>query len=99
MASPARTEKDLPCSLVNLGTDYDSASETTHMPVLLKNSPFLTGSNGLANGAGGGTNARLGSFKIGDRVLVNASSGTKLGTLMFLGKWTCFSMDSIRLII
>ena len=26
-------------------------------------------------------------LKIGDRVIVNASSGTKLGTLMFLGKF------------
>ncbi|KAJ6219103.1 hypothetical protein RDWZM_004915 [Blomia tropicalis] len=89
LASPARLEKDLP------GTDSDSASDITHVSsTLLKNSPFLSGNNGTSqlgslasiSGTGSGFNGRVSSFKIGDRVLVNASSGTKLGTLMFLGE-------------
>lgn len=42
---------------------------------LLKNSPFLQHSNG-----------KMHNFSLGDRVLVNASSGSKLGTLRFLGE-------------
>ncbi|UXI15233.1 hypothetical protein NH340_JMT01176 [Sarcoptes scabiei] len=42
---------------------------------LLKNSPFLQPSNG-----------KMHNFSLGDRVLVNASSGSKLGTLRFLGE-------------
>lgn len=108
LASPARLEKDLP------GTDSDSASDITHVSsTLLKNSPFLSGNNGTSqlgslasiSGTGSGFNGRVSSFKIGDRVLVNASSGTKLGTLMFLGKLNfhlklfIFSLFSFNMVI
>lgn len=94
----------MPGTLANLGTtDSDSASDIgSHVSTsgLLKNSPFLSGGNGPSSLSSlSGTNGRIGSFKIGDRVLVNASSGTKLGTLMFLGEGDTLSYLSTGFLI
>ncbi|OTF74639.1 CAP-GLY domain containing linker protein-like protein [Euroglyphus maynei] len=61
-------------------TNSDIASNTS---ILLKNSPFIQNS---AAGSVNGKPTRINGLAIGDRVLVNASSGTKIGTLRFLGE-------------
>ena len=55
----------------------------SNQSILLKNSPFLQHTTGSSVN---GKSTRHNGLGIGDRVLVNASSGTKLGTLRFLGE-------------
>ncbi|XP_075589369.1 uncharacterized protein LOC124496137 isoform X3 [Dermatophagoides farinae] len=94
LTSPAR-ETNNNGTMIQNGTNNnnnDTASEkssNTHSDIasntslLLKNSPFLQHS---AVSSVNGKPARIHGLSIGDRVLVNASSGTKLGTLRFLGE-------------
>ena len=66
------------------GTDSDSVvSEVTSTA----SSSLHVKSSELGVGGDKAMKARTTPLKLGDRVIVNASSGTKLGTLMFLGEF------------
>lgn len=80
MSSAASTtttgaESDASSEVASTSTGVTSGRAIPQSGLLLKNSPFLENTGGRAR-----------SFRLGDRVLVNANSGTKLGTLSFLGE-------------
>lgn len=79
MSSAASTttgaESDASSEVASTSTGATSGRGLPQSGLLLKNSPFLENTGGRAR-----------SFRLGDRVLVNANSGTKLGTLSFLGE-------------